>query len=291
MKQIFLIISVVLLFGGCFDNTQKKELKISTNSWIGYAPLFYASKKGYLKDLDIKLVINVSLAESADVYSIGKADMVTTTQHEYYSIKNTQNDIVPLILIDRSYGGDMILSNVDINTLKKANKIYAYLEIDSINSEILKDFIKNNSIDENKMEFINQDQAKMQDIKNSKNRAIVIVTYSPYDVFLKKKSFKEVISTRDMDSIIVIDALCGTQSLYKKERKRLEKLKKIIDKSIGEIQKDKLKSYNIISPFLNDISYKEYIKALKNIKWINKPSKELLIHIKKIGYKEEYLIK
>ncbi len=291
MKQFFFVVSIIFLFSGCFHNAQKKELKISTNSWIGYAPLFYAKEKGYLKDLDINLVINVSLAEAADVFSVGRADMVTTTQHEYYSIKNTQNDIVPLILMDRSYGGDMILSNMSIKALKHTNKIYAYLEIDSINSDILRDFIKNNSIDEKKIEFINQDQAQIQDIEDIKNRATIIVTYSPYDASLKQKGFKEIASTRDINSIVVIDALCGAKSLRVSEKERLKKLKKVIDKSIYEIQNNTKNSYSVVKSFLNNISYKEYLRALKTIKWTEKPSKKLLSRIKKLGYKKEYLIK
>ncbi len=291
MKQIFLIISIIFLFSGCFNAVQEKELKISTNSWVGYAPLFYAKEKGYLKNLNIKLIVNVSLAEAIDVYSVGKADMVTTTQYEYYSIKRSQNDIVPLVLIDRSYGGDMILSNLNITALKDADKIFAYLEIDSINSDILRDFIKANSIDEKKIVFLNKDQAQMQDIKNMKNNAIIIVTYSPYNVKLEKSGFKEIASTKGLNSIIVIDSLCGTINFRKQESKRLKKLKKIIDKSIQEIQKNTKVSYSIVSPFLNNISYSEYLKALQKIKWINKPSKSLLANIKKMGYEVKYLIK
>ncbi len=291
MKQIFLIIFIIFLFNGCFDSAQEKELKISTNSWVGYAPLFYAKEKGYLKDLNIKLIINVSLAEAMDVYSVGRADMVTTTQHEYYSIKRSQNNIVPLVLIDRSYGGDMILSNVSITALKNADKIFAYLEIDSINSDILRDFIKANSIDEKKIVFIDKDQAQMQDIENIKNSAIIIVTYSPYNVKLEKSGFKEIASTKGLDSMMVIDALCGTIDFRKQESKRLKQLKKVIDKSIKEVQKNTKVSYRVVSPFLSNISYSEYLKALQKIKWINKPSKSLLAHIEKMGYKEKYLIK
>lgn len=80
----------------------EKTIHIFTNSWIGYAPLFYAKEKGYFDKLNIDLVTNVSLAEAADLYDIGKADLVTTTQHEYYSLKNSGHNIVPVILFDRS---------------------------------------------------------------------------------------------------------------------------------------------------------------------------------------------
>ncbi|NPA65877.1 MAG: hypothetical protein GXO11_03245, partial [Epsilonproteobacteria bacterium] len=83
--KLFIIVSLFFMTG-C---TQKKEqtLKISINSWIGYAPFFYLHKTGQLQKLGFELIFNVSLAESADVYSVGKAQLVTTTQHEYDYLK------------------------------------------------------------------------------------------------------------------------------------------------------------------------------------------------------------
>jgi len=290
MKKILLIaLLFTLLFNSCSqENT--KTLHISTNSWIGYAPLFYAKEKGYLDKLNIQLTTNVSLAEAADIYDIGKAEMVTTTQHEYYSLKNSGHDIVPIILFDRSNGGDMVLSNKSINELQKAKKIYAYLEIDSINAEILKDFINHYDIDEKKIEFINKDQAQIEDIKPLKNENMLIVTYVPYNLELQKNGFKQIASTKNMDTIIVIDALCSNKKTLQNQKKRLQELKHVIDRSVSELMSDKRASYELVKNYLGNMSYGDYIDSLELIKWINKPSPELLKRIEPMGYNKEQLI-
>ncbi|WP_457743494.1 ABC transporter substrate-binding protein [Sulfurimonas sp.] len=289
MRNILGILTILILLIGCSSPT-KKEIVISTNQWIGYAPLFYAYDKGYLKKLNIKIVTSASLAEAADIYRVGKADMVTTTQHEYHSLLKATGDIEPIILLDRSNGGDMVLSNKSIEELAKSKNINAYLEVDSINREILEDFISNNALNLKKFTILNKDQRQMQDIKYTSKKPIVIVTYSPYNIALKKKGFKEVASTKDIDSIIVIDALCTKKELIKNDKQRLIKLKHILDKAIDEIRENPKQSHKIISKYISNMSYDDYLKALNNIKWINKPSKKLLNFISKYDYTEKTLI-
>jgi len=291
MKRLILLtfLTLALLFTAC-SKEEHKTLHIATNSWIGYAPLFYAKEKGYLDKLNIQLVTNVSLAEAADVYDVGKADMVTTTQHEYYSLKNSGKSITPVILIDRSNGGDMVLSNKTPQELQKADKIYAYLEIDSINAEVLKDFLKHYNLNKDKIKFINKDQAQIEDLKADNSKNIIIVTYIPYNIKLLKNGFHEVASTKDLDTIIVIDALCANKKIISQNQKRLHALKKIIDRSIDELMHDKKDSYKLVKTYLGEMSYDDYIESLKLIKWINKPSQKLLNRIEPMGYDPKQLI-
>ena len=294
MKKAVLYLFFTLFFVACSPQNNK-EIVISTNQWIGYTPLYYAYEKGYLKNLNIKIINSVSLAEAADVYRVGKADMVTTTQHEYNALEIAMHDIVPVILLDRSNGGDMVLSNKSMQALQKSKKIYAYLEIDSINQEILKDFIKKNDLDSSKFIFVNKDQEQIQSIdfqkQLKKGDSIVIVTYVPYNAPLIKKGFHELASTKNIDSIVVIDALCAKHKLLQTQEERLKKLKQIIDDSIQEINDNPRETYKVTAKYLSNISYQEYLLALKNIKWINKPSNDLLDFISQYHYDKRYIIK
>lgn len=290
MRQVILIFLILITFLGCFSKNEK-ELKIAVNSWIGYAPLFYAKEQGYLDEIGIKLITTVSLGESQDIFSVGKADMLTATQHEYYSLKQIDSSLKPIILIDRSYGGDMILANKNLQELKNSSKIEVYMEIDSINSEILKDFVKQNNLDLSKMIIKYGDQSEFQDLKNNPSKAMMVVTYAPYDVSLKKKKFIELASTKDLNSIIVIDAICTTDKIILNHKEKLKKLKEIVDRSIYEIVKGKKDAHSKISKYLNNITYKEFLESLTMIKWINNPTDELLKKIETLGYKREYLIK
>jgi len=268
----------------------QKDLRIATNAWIGYAPLFYAKEKGYLKDLNIKLINTVSLGEASDIFNVGQADMVTITQHEYNALKKISKTLTPILLLDRSYGGDMILSNKNINDLQNASKIYAYLEVDSINTEMIQSFTAKYHIKSKNIVYINKDQAQIAGMQFATNHSVVVVTYAPYDIPLKKQGLNVIASTKDIDTIMVIDSICTIQETLQQNYEKITKLKKILDKSILEIQNDTKGSHALIAKYLGNINYQEYLSSLQSIKWINKPSVDLLNAIDKIGYKRENLI-
>jgi len=291
---LFLLMLMMLLPACNTDSSKQpyeKKLVISTNSWIGYAPLYYAKAKGHLDNMNIDLVVNVSLGEAADVYLVGNADIVSATQHEYRMLSRSIPDTVPFILLDRSYGADVILSNRTIDQIKKAQKIIAYLEIDSVNADLLRDFIHRHHLDEKRFVFINKDQAQIQNLKPLANSPMVIVTYAPYHDKLIQKGFKIVSSTKEMKDLLVIDALCTHQSILNSERKRLYALKNTIDSAIAEINQNPKKCYPVLRGYLANLSYEDYLRALKGIKWINHPSDVLLHRIERLGYKKENIIK
>ena len=291
MKKIIFTIFISLLILSSCSKKENTELKISTNPWIGYAPLFYAKEMGYLETLNISLIHNISLSESTKLYSIGKVDMIAATQHEYFALKEIGEDIVPIALLDRSDGGDIVLSNKSIDQLKNADQIFAYLEIDSINIDIIKDFIKHHKLDMNKIEFINADQVQITELKTIKNKNMLIVTYVPYNYNLEENGFIQLASTKDLNQIIVIDAILVNKKILITHRDKLQEFKSIINKSIYEITKNKQASYKLVKKYLDNMPYKEYEESFDLIKWENIPSKEILDKLKNISYESKYLIK
>ncbi|WP_304546355.1 ABC transporter substrate-binding protein [Sulfurimonas microaerophilic] len=290
LKQFIFILLSLFFFTAC-SSEHKREIRIATNSWVGYSPLFYAKETGELDKLGIKLITNVSLAEASEIFEVGKADLVTTTQYEYLSLKQATQDVVPVILIDRSNGGDMILSNKTLDEINNSATIYAYLEVDSINIELLKSFLQTHHLENKNIIYKNKDQLQISALENNKENTMVIVTYTPYNAELEKRGFQEVASTKDINSLVVIDALCTKASIYNANKERLKQLKSQIDRAVQEIEQDPEKAHKLIRKYLGNISYNEYVNALKSIKWINKnPSQELLKKINKLGYEETILI-
>ena len=282
MKFKAFVVFLLILFNGC-DKT--KEISIAANEWIGYAPLFLANEKGWLKKEKIRLIRTVSLGESLDLYQNGLVEGLAATNYEYKKIKDK---VSPVILLDKSYGGDKILSNYPLKRLKKARHINVYLEINSVNSLLLEYFIKKHGIKKNKLSLHNADQQEI--IKNTYDmkKPIVVITYSPYDFLLQKRGFKEILSTKTDNGILIIDALFINKKYIGK--KRFKKLKKYIDYAILEIQTDPKKAYEEIKYYYSDYSYEKFKEDLKNIKWINSPSPKLLKKLQNAGVEMEKLI-
>jgi len=277
IKLLFLIF--ILIFTAC---EKKKSINIAVNEWIGYAPLFYANEKGWLKQDDIKIIRTVSLGESVNLYKNGLVNGFTSTQYEYLPLKK---EVTPIILLDKSYGGDMILSNKTINELKKYSKIDTYLEIDSVNYLLLKYFSNKYNIPLTKFNFINQDQQQLSKKSFDLSKPTIIITYIPYDLVFKKKGFHVISSTLD-DDLLVIDALFIDKYLVNKNR--FKHLKKKIDLAIKEIKQHPKQVYNVIQKYYPNYSYEDFEQGLYYIKWIN--NKTYINKLKSIDFETKDLI-
>lgn len=270
IKKFVFLLFVVLSFSSCVEDN--KKIKITTSTWIGYAPLFYAKEKNWLEPLNIKLLNVVSLSENMYLYKAGNADAFVGTQYEYNFLLQEDKTLIPIIIFDKSNGGDMILSNLTLDELSKINKeIDAYLEIDSLNSILLNDFIRSNNLQDKKINYINEDQSNISRLKaNEINNPTIIVTYTPYNNILEKNSFRELSSTKKSDDLLIIDGMYVKKDFYYENKETFVKLKKLVDDSIINLQNNPKEFYNTVKPYLTNISYEEFLSSLNDIIWLNK---------------------
>lgn len=271
-KLFFLIILIILITSCSFQNN--KKLKISTSTWIGYSPLYYAKEKGWLEPLNIKLLNVVSLSENMYLYKAGNSDAYVGTQYEY-SFLNKEN-LIPIIMFDKSNGGDIVMANYSIDDLLKIEtKIDVYLEMDSINSIVFNDFIKQYNLTNKQFNYINKDQSFISKLKNSETPTI-IVTYNPYNINLEKEGFKEITSTKSNENIAVVDAMFTTRELFNENKDRFIELKKILDKSIENLKQNPKEYFDTVKAYLPDMIFEDFEKSLNDIMWINKQIPEKL---------------
>ena len=293
MRLLFIVLITVFLVG-C-DSKKDDRLVISCNSWIGYSPFYYAKEQGWLERLNIKLINVVSLGESMGLYDVGKSDAFTGTQYEYSIMKIKDKDLQPVMLLDRSYGGDMIFSNKSIKEIQNSDsKIDAYLEMGSVNSLLLKYFLEEYHIEKSRINYINKDQAIIENLKSTKlkSKTVLIVTYSPYDIRLKSNGFHEIACTENGLTLVVVDALYTNKKMYKTHENKFLELKKAIDNAIEVMHKDPKKYYEVVKPYLKGYTYDDFLLSLKQVKWINKEiSKELKQKLDSIEFPTEAIVK
>ncbi len=270
-KKISLYIFILLFISSC-SSPYDKPLKISATTWIGYTPLFYAKEKGWLEPLNIKITNVVSLAENMALYQSGNFDAYVGTQYEYSVLSPKESSLHPVMMFDRSYGGDVVMGNVSINDLKKSSSTTdVYLEMDSINITLLKDFLKKYKLEDKKLNYINKDQAYISTLKASdmKNPTL-IVTYSPYNNYLTKSGFKQLASTKEGLDLLVVDAMFTTDKQFDEHQQQFTELKKVVEKSLSALEANPKEYYETIKAYLPQTSYEEFQSSLQDIVWINK---------------------
>jgi len=286
-KLIALFFLIVVLLYSC-ETQQKPPIKIVANSWIGYSPLFYAKDKGWLDEINIQVSSVVSLGESMMTYETGHFQAITGTQYEYQKLREKHSDLTPIIMFDRSNGGDMVMSNQSIIDLQNTSEtIDVFLEIDSINYLVFKDFIKAHQLNDKNFNYINKDQLRIiTQLKTEQaSQPTIIVTYVPYNFELANYGFETIASTKDIKSIIVLDALYTSKQFFMENKETFKQLKVQINRALKDLKQDPKAYYTAVKPYLEDVSYQDFKVALNDIEWLNEtPTDELVKKMNSIDF-------
>lgn len=271
LKKVIVLLFLLLFFTSCSEH-KFSQVKISATTWIGYTPLFYAKAKGWLDPLNIKLMNISSLGENMSVYKAGKSDAYVGTQYEFNHLQD--KNLIPIMMFDRSNGGDIIMSNVSIEALQNAQTIDAYLEIDSINSTLLNAFIKKHGLEKKNINRINRDQTYISVLESKfMKKESVIVTYIPYNIKLEKHGFVEIASTKNNLDLLVVDAMFTSKTTFLKHQEQFVQLKRLVDRAVDDLNKDPKMFYETIKLYMNGMTYEDFKASLEDIVWINKPLK------------------
>lgn len=278
LKYFLIVIISVFFLTSCnkLEDPPHDELTVSVTTWIGYSPLYYAYEKGWLQKENIRLVTISSLSENMYLFKTRHSDIYGGTQYEYLELKPIFSDLKPCIMLDKSNGGDMIMSNRTLDELRKEKVIDVYLEVDSINKLIIEDFISSKELKTKKLIIHNSDQVSISSQRFDMNKPTIIVTYVPYDNILDKKGFKEIISTKDGLDLLVIDALFTTSETYNNHEHQMKSLKRFIDLAITASKENPKEYYSVISKHIENFSYTNYNDAINDIIWINSGTGKLL---------------
>ncbi len=286
----FLFSLLMIILAGC-GTTHKEPLRLSANLWIGYTPLFYLKERGWLKENNIELVNVVSLHENMQLYAVGNVDLFTGTQYEYHRMKSLHSELYPLMLLDRSTGGDVVMSNRSVEELRRSEqKIDAYLEVDSVNSELLRAFLKYSGIDIAKLSVYNLDPESISKLQMKEN-PVLIVTYAPYDLSLKQRGYKIVADSKALASRFqIFDAIYGDKAVLKKYADEINALNRLLAKALKDLRKDPKRYYTYVKHYLQQEGYEAFLDALGRIEWIYADrSQPLLAQLQRQNLSVKYL--
>jgi NitT/TauT family transport system substrate-binding protein len=115
------------------------------------------------------------------------------------------------------------------------------------------------------------DQAHISTLQTKAvKRDALIVTYIPYDTDLKEDGFIEVASTKESLDLLVVDALFTTEKTFQKHREQFLALNALVQKALLELEKDPKEFYEVIKPYILELSYEDFRASLSDIVWIHK---------------------
>lgn len=115
------ILTTVLLamsLGACTQESAKQApLRVGTNVWPGYEPLYLARDLGYLNELPVKLVEYSSASEVIRAFRNGAIEAAALTLDEVLLLDASGLEPRVVLVMDISDGGDVIIGRPGIERL------------------------------------------------------------------------------------------------------------------------------------------------------------------------------
>ncbi|MEI7843079.1 MAG: hypothetical protein WCI39_08610 [Gallionellaceae bacterium] len=271
-KVIWMVVlAVIMIAAGASFFSQRstdRQIRISSNPWVGFTPFIYAQEKGWLEKTPFRFTWVVDLSENARLYERGFTQGFTATQYEMLHFKDYSH-FRPMFLIDRSAGADVIMSNRSLEQLRKSQEtINVYLEMGSLNEDFFKAFVAENKLAA--LQFKLSDTSQKEVTQLSPNGApVIVISYAPYSTELTKKGFMAVSSTAELQSFFVIDALFVDKRSISASAEEFKKLKSIFDKALDALHSRPQEYYEVVHGYLEGQTYDEFMATTKQVEWLN----------------------
>lgn len=260
-------ISWLLVSISCF-HPKEEPLKIATNSWIGYEPLFLARALGYMDDFQFSVSEMPSSSDIILAFRNKMIDCATLTLDESYLLLQDSIKIKILFIIDISAGADAILAKPYIKSLRDLKGKKVGVENSATGAYVLSRALESVNLDHSDIQLIPRIEAGHE--KAYKNGEIdAIVTYEPTKSKLLNAGATVLFDSRQIPDEI-LDVFIVREDLIKTKPHELEKLKNIWYASLHYMKENPDKVYLLSSKRLG-MTHEQFNTSFREIKF---PSRE-----------------
>jgi len=263
--SIFKGMGLSILMGlimGCMS-TQDEPIRVSTNVWIGYEPLYLAQHLNYYDDVPISMVQMSSSTDVLRAFRNGMIDCATLTLDESFLLLQAGFDIKILFIMDISNGADVLLSRPEIKTMKDLKGKRVGVETSTVGAYTLSRALEQGHIKTNEIQIVPSFvEGHVEAYLSGKVDAVV--TFEPARTRLIEAGAKELFSSKQIPNEI-LDVFVVSNEVYRKRTADFEKIKKAWYKTLDYLKLNPEDGIWFVSKRMG-FTADEYKKSLMGIK-------------------------
>ncbi len=141
LSKYFPNICLLICMGMSFV-AQSQTLRLGTNVWPGYEPLYFARNEGKLSTDEVRLVEYRSATQVMNAMKFGAIDAAALTLDEAISLTNDGIPLSVILITDISNGGDVILSDPKITAAEQLKGKVVGVEDTALGAYMLSRFLE-----------------------------------------------------------------------------------------------------------------------------------------------------
>lgn len=219
----FLLFTVFLsaIISGC-ESQNVSTLRLGTNIWPGYEPLYLARELALWSPKQVHLVEYVSSTDTIRAFRNNEIDAVALTLDEILLLLQDGIDLNVILILDTSLGGDVLLSRPGIAHVKDLIGQRVAVESGALGAFVLTRALELNGLKLSDVNVIHQ--TTNEHVHTFDNDvADAVVCYEPERSLLLKKGALQIFDSREIPGEI-IDVLAVRTDYLKQNPQQIQVL-------------------------------------------------------------------
>lgn len=172
-----LIMLLCLLLAACTE-PRMQTLRIGTNVWTGYEPLYLARELDYLKKGEVDLLEYASASQVLNAYKNGLLDAAAVTLDEAIKLLEGGEDIRVILAMDVSNGADALLGQASLKSIDDLKGKRIGVEHNALGAYFIHRVIELSEIEKQDITIVPLEVHQHERASNEKD-IDVIVTFDP----------------------------------------------------------------------------------------------------------------
>lgn len=279
---------VFLVLSGC-NAPQEPILRLGTNAWLGYEPLYLAKSKEFWSNKQVRLVEYLSSSETIRAFRNNEIDAVALTLDEILLLLKDGIDLKVVLVTDISLGGDAILGQPGIQTVSDLVGKRVAVESGALGAYLLTRAVELNGISLADVEVVHQTANEhAQTFEN--NIAEAVIGCEPEKSILLKKGATVIFDSSEIPGEIV-DVIAVRHEYLKKNPAAVQALLVGWFEAVNFLQNKPIEAATIMSQRmqLSVDEVRDSLNGLKipsyqeNLKFLDGSSPTLITTAKKLN--------
>ncbi len=217
--EAFVIIGVLLItliIAACKPFTEPQpQLRIGTNVWSGYEPLYLARELGYFDDSQLRLVEFNSSSDVITALRNGSLEAAALTLDEALTLLQDGFKLKIILVLDFSDGGDVLLGKSYLKSLAMLKNKTIAVENTAVGAILLDGALQAANLDVTDINIIS---CTWNEHKTCFQNADAVVTFDPVKTQLLKQGARQLfdssqIPDRIVDVLVVLEDIMADDQI------------------------------------------------------------------------------
>ena len=247
-KRYFSLLLVSVFLSACFSQPEP-PMRLGTNVWPGYEPLYLARSMGMYPDDLVRLVEYPSASEVLRAFRNKTLEAASLTLDEVLLLRQDNIPVKVVLVHDISAGGDVIIARSGIDSMKQLRGKRVGVEGNALGALVLTRALEKHGMSIKDVEPVSAD-VNTHEALFAGGKVDAVETFDPVKTKLLKAGGREVFSSLEIPNEIV-DVLVVHVDYLQKNEARVKKITQGWFDAIEQLKSNPEESAKIMSARLD----------------------------------------